>query len=123
MRDGVRVAERKEDKEKLETDLGIRTRKWKERWIETGKEGWRGLEQQKEGKARKEWAWWKEGPAKEGGVSGAGGRGVWWVVMLSGHGVPVGRAGGSLLSDGFLCLCWFTTHQGSSQPPVMSMGL
>lgn len=25
---------------------------------------------------------------------------------------PSGRAGGSLLSDGFLCICWFTTHQG-----------
>lgn len=37
---------------------------------------------------------------------------MWWVVMLTGHGVPVGRAGGSLLSDGFLCLCWFTTLQG-----------
>lgn len=36
MRDGVRVAERKEDKEARDR-LGIRTRKWKERWIERGR--------------------------------------------------------------------------------------
>ena len=36
MSDGVRVAERKEDKEARDR-LGIRTRKWKERWIETGR--------------------------------------------------------------------------------------
>lgn len=37
---------------------------------------------------------------------------MWGVVMLSGHGVPVGRGGGSLLSDGSLSSVALTTHQG-----------
>lgn len=52
-----------------------------------------------------------KGAAKEGGVSGreggsvVGGDAEWtWG--------PSGESRRSLLSDGFLCLCWFTTHQG-----------